>query len=306
MNPGFEETEGRREMNYGLSTTMSGVDCYLDRLPACKRAGIAYLELCLREDYEMEASLYADCMETVHQAGMTVFSVHLPFGRSVTPACIEEEQRLAHVEAVKRFIGLTESSGARVYVIHGSHEPVGEGERIMLLESAAKSLRELVEYMQPLGLTLALENLPRTCLGNTPEEIRWLLKRVPGLRLCFDTNHFTALAPNVRLRRLQRLIPSLRVKWNPVRADGVQYARDFAPQIITLHISDYDGIDECHWMPGQGIVDFAGIHTALIRAGFDAPILFEPNERCKGRKTTAARLIRGYEKAAGISEQRGE
>ncbi len=304
MNPGFEETEGRREMNYGLSTTMSGVDCYLDRLPAFKRAGIAYLELCLREDYEMEASLYADCMEAIRRAGMTVFSVHLPFGHSVTPACAEEEQRLAHMGAVKRFIDLTESSGARVYVIHGSHEPVGEGERPLLLERAAKSLRELVEYMQPLGRILALENLPRTCLGNTPAEIRWLLGRVPGLRLCFDTNHFTALAPDTRLRWLQRLCPSLRARRNSALADGVQYAREFAPQIASVHISDYDGIDECHWMPGQGIVDFAGIHNALSWAGFDAPILFEPNERCKGWKTTASRLIRGYEKAAGLLEEK--
>lgn len=111
-----------------------------------------------------------------------------------------------------------------------------------------------------------------------------------------DTNHFTSPHPDVRFRPLQRLFPSLRAKWNSEAEGGVSYAQRFAEQIVTVHISDYDGIDECHWLPGQGIVDFKGIHTALAGAGFDAPIVFEPNERCRGIRTTGARLIGGYEK----------
>ena len=157
--------------------------------------------------------------------------------------------------------------------------------------------------MEPQGLTLALENLPRTCIGNSAKEIAYLTSCVPGLRLCLDTNHFTPPHPDVRFRPLKRLFPSLRAKWNPAAEDGVSYAQRFAKQIVTVHLSDYDGIDECHWLPGQGIVDFSGIHAALAGAGFDAPLVFEPNERCRGIRTTGARLISGFEKSISVSAQ---
>lgn len=286
-------------MAYGLSTALSGMDCYLGRLDELKKDGITHLELCLREDYNGEAALYGGALAAIRAAGLTVFSVHLPFGRSVSPACIDEAQRQKNVEKLKRFIDLTKSCGARIYVIHASYEPVEDAAREAMLCSAAQSLQELAASMEPRGLTLALENLPRTCIGRSAEEIAYLTGRVPGLRLCFDTNHFTPLHPDVRLRPLQRCFPSLRAKWNPVAEGGVSYARKFAEKIVTVHLSDYDGVDECHWLPGQGIVDFKGIYAALAGTGFDAPLVFEPNERCRGVKTTGRRLIAGYEKAIG-------
>lgn len=284
-------------MKYGISTTLGGVDCYLSRLDELKKDGITHIELCLREDYDEQKSLYGSGLRAIQKAGLSVFSIHLPFGFSVSPACTDEAQRRANMEKLKRFIDLTTGCGARVYVVHGSYEPVAERERAALLASAAVSLRELTEFMKPLGLTLALENLPRTCIGNSAPEMQTLTDNVPDLRLCFDTNHFTPACPNVRFRPLQRLIPALRAKLNPIAEECAAYAGRFANRIVTVHISDYDGVDECHWLPGQGLVDFRGVHTALVEAGFDAPIVFEPNERCKGLKTTGRRLISGYEKA---------
>ena len=283
-------------MAYGLSTALSGADCYLGRLDELKKDGISHLELCLREDYGGQAALYEGALAAIQAAGLTGFSVHLPFGMSVSPACTKQAQRQKNVEKLKRFISLTKGCGAEIFVIHASFEPVEDAAREAMLDSAAQSLRELVDYMEPQGLTLALENLPRTCIGNSAREIAYLTGCVPELRLCLDTNHFTSPHPDVRFRPLQRLFPSLRAKWNSEAEGGVSYAQRFAEQIVTVHISDYDGIDECHWLPGQGIVDFKGIHTALAGAGFDAPIVFEPNERCRGIRTTGARLIGGYEK----------
>ena len=38
---------------------------------------------------------------------------------------------------------------------------------------------------------MCIENLPRTCLGNTPEELLKLIHDIPGVKVCFDTNHYT-------------------------------------------------------------------------------------------------------------------
>lgn len=285
-------------MKYGLSTSLNGHDCYLDRLTELKRDGISCVELCLRE--EDSAAEVCAAAERVRAGGLDVFSIHLPFGHTVDPAELDEEKRRENMERIRRLIDGTAGIGAKIYVIHGSAEPVQERERA--LEAAARSLAELVSYMQPMRITLALENLPRSCIGRSSAEIAFLLERVPGLRLCFDTNHFTPLRPDVRFRTLQRRFPAVRRHLNPEPIeDDVQYARRFAEKIVTVHLSDYDGIDECHWHPGQGIVDFKGIQDALLGSGFSSPLVFEPNERCRGVQTTGKSLIEGYKRATAES-----
>lgn len=283
-------------MAYGLSTSLSGRDCYLDRLAELKGDGIAWLELCLREE-----DGGADCLraaDRIQAAGLRVFSLHLPFGGTVNPAEMQETARRGHVERLCRLIRETIGLGTGIYVIHASAEPIEPAQREQAMRAAARSLEELTAFMAPLGQTLALENLPRSCIGRTPEEIGVLLDQVPGLRLCQDTNHFTPLHPDERLRALQRRFPSLRRRLNPEPVpDVVQYARHFAGKIATVHLSDYDGVNECHWHPGQGIVPFRAIGQVLADAGFSAPLIFEPNERCRGRRTTGRRLIAGYERA---------
>lgn len=287
-------------MDYGISTSLRGRDCYLDRLTELRADGVTCAELCLRPEESA-----ADCLraaERIQAAGLRVWSIHLPFGRRVDPAEPDEGRRIQNMARVRSVVDGTAAVGAAVYVIHGSAEPVAQGAaRTQALEAAARSLWELTEYMEPLGLTLALENLPRSCIGRTAAEIEFLLERAPGLKLCLDTNHFTPLRPDVRLRALQRACPAVRRRLNPEPVgDVVAYARRLAAKIVTVHLSDYDGIDECHWHPGQGIVDFGGIHQALTDAGFSAPLIFEPNERCRSMRTTGRRLIDGYERALNM------
>ncbi len=48
-----------------------------------------------------------------------------------------------------------------------------------------------------------------------------------------------------------------------------------APRVIQTHLSDYDGIDERHWLPGKGIVPFGLVADSLQQAGYRGPYLFE-------------------------------
>lgn len=228
---------------------------------------------------------------------MEVWSIHLPYGDSVSPAAMTETKRQENVENIKRFIELTETADAKMYVIHASFEPIADADRQTMLNSAIKSLGELNAYTSQKGISLALENLPRTCIANSIEEVKTITDAIPDLKLCFDTNHFTTPNPNYILRPLQRVFSSMREKMNPVVGTPAEYAKRFADKIITVHMSDYDMIDECHWLPGQGLIDFQSIHGSIVDAGFSAPITFEPNETCRGVKTTGQRLITSYEEA---------
>ena len=170
-------------------------------------------------------------------------------------------------------------------------------QRKSTVNAAISSLAELDEYMKKQGLTLALENLPRSCIGNSIAEMMKITNALPTLKLCFDCNHFTTIKPNEFLLPLQRKFPAFRKKLNPVTDTAESYAKQFADKIVTVHISDYDGINERHWLPAQGIIDFKSISASLEKAGFHAPIMFEPDSVCRGIITTGKELITRYESA---------
>ncbi len=53
--------------------------------------------------------------------------------------------------------------------------------------------------------------------------------------------------------------------------------RDLGDRIFTLHLSDYDGVDEKHWVPGEGVIDWTAFMRALHEIGYTGPFNFECN-----------------------------
>ena len=102
-------------------------------------------------------------------------------------------------------------------------------------------------------MRLALEFLPRTCLGNTANELQTLLADVPPeyAGFCLDANH--PADPN----QLTAIVKQL------------------DERIITLHISDYDGIDEKHWMPFRGVINWGTFANALRDIGYSGAFIYE-------------------------------
>ena len=95
-----------------------------------------------------------------------------------------------------------------------------------------------------------MENLPRTCLGKNSEEMLELLSADPTLRICFDTNHLLG-------------------------QDPVEFVEAVGEKIVTTHVSDYDFIDERHWLAGEGDMDWHRLYDALCRVGYEGAWLYE-------------------------------
>ena len=57
--------------------------------------------------------------------------------------------------------------------------------------------------------------------------------------------------------------------------DNVKFINELGSKIITLHVSDYDFVDEKHWLPYEGNNDWVGIVTALENAGYEGPWMYE-------------------------------
>lgn len=70
------------------------------------------------------------------------------------------------------------------------------------------------------------------------------------LRVCFDTNHLMG-------------------------EDNVHFMKTVGDKIITVHISDFDFVNERHWLPGEGKLDWPAILQAFEDIGYRGVWLYE-------------------------------
>jgi len=187
----------------------------------------------------------------LREAGVRVSSAHLPFGPLWEPS---DPDLSARQDALGRFEGLLDWIAARgipLAVLHASFEPISPAQRPARLEAAIESVARLSAYAKERGVALAVENLPRTCLGNTAREVLALAENAAGV--CFDVNHL--------------LIES-----------HAAFLAAAGPRVITTHLSDYDFADERHWFPGAGAIDWPALTEGLEAAGYAGRYIFELNE----------------------------
>lgn len=210
----------------------------------------------------MELSVSAACVHEIdwqglrdHAAavGMEVWSYHLPFADAINIAAPDESARAAAVARQCWLIDLANAIGVRRFVIHPSAEPIPDDERSAWMASAKKSLAELAEYAAARDSVICVEDLPRTCLGHTADEMLELIAVDDRLRVCFDVNH-------------------LCTAYGCTHAEFVEKLGD---KIVTTHMSDYDFIDEKHFFPGVGLINWKSLIELLEDAGYDGPFLYE-------------------------------
>ncbi len=211
---------------------------------------------------------YLETKRAAEKAGVVLWSFHLPFF-DPEKHCIANVDEAARREAVRRHSLLLEIAalaGIRRAVIHPSWEPNPENgpEREALMDAAKTSLAQLAEKCGRLGVVLCVEDLPRTCLGNRSSEILELLSADPRLRCCFDTNHLLSEPPE-------------------------DFIRAVGPKIETVHVSDFDFINERHWLPGEGGLDWTELMNGLDAAGYSGPLLFEVNPHASDKSIARPR-----------------
>jgi sugar phosphate isomerase/epimerase len=183
-----------------------------------------------------------------------VARVHAAFGAPFDLSSPDAAIRAAGVKAVDAALDLAVRVGARTIIVHPSSEPIGDDERDARIEQSRRSIAAIAGKVREAGCRVAIELLPRTCLGRSPEELLHLLEGVEAetAGVCLDTNHVMgdcAPLPDV-VRRL-------------------------GPRLTALHCSDYDGVDEKHWPPLRGAIDWAALLSALRDTGFTGAFHYE-------------------------------
>lgn len=236
-------------MQIGLSTCGKVMDEALFR--AYRGAGISIMEISTAAGNYPEID-YTRLQSLSRQYGVTLWSFHLPFDPFEELDLSRPELADHTLAYFENLIRKAAAIGIRHFIVHPSGEPIAEADRPARLACAKESLRRLAEAAAKYNAVIVVENLPRTCLGRDSSDMLALLSAHPALKACFDTNHLLG-------------------------EDPVEFIRKVGARFITTHVSDYDFLNERHWLPGEGKLQWQSILAALREAGYDGPWLYELN-----------------------------
>ena len=212
-----------------------------EEMAAAAKAGVEYVEIGISGRGTVaeirEKALHAKRM--ADEAGLKVWSCHLPFSRKLDISVLDDSARMANLEFLTEMIAICGEVGPEKLVLHPSSEPIADGEREQRIRNSIASVGVLRGEAARIGAQLCIEDLPRTCLGRNSAELLRIIAPYPDVKICFDTNHLLS-------------------------EDLLHFVEACGDRIATLHVSDYDGVDERHWLPGKGRTDWPALYKALM------------------------------------------
>lgn len=248
---------------------------------ALKSCGIDYVEVAINQCYrgvpKHEILPRIDAMQAaIDSAELKVWSIHLPFSKTLDISVLDKKKRKDNVDFIAMIIRKCAIFSPQRLVLHSSSEPIADSVRAERIANAVESIKLLKPITDEIGAILCIENLPRTCIGNTPEELVSIVDEVDGVGICFDTNHYFL-------------------------GDTDNFLKVAGSRIKTLHCSDYDYKQECHWLPTQGDIPWAKLMSDLEAMGYDGVFMYEAiKDRDTGKVLTPRQIADSFAKIKNL------
>lgn len=111
-----------------------------------------------------------------------------------------------------------------------------------------ESLNKILQYAEELGITIAIENTRRMDYFDLVLEEY----NSRNLGICYDSSHDWAFSKEKTL---------ILEKWGK--------------RLVCLHLSDNDTLEDRHWLPGDGLVDWDLVAANLRRNGYSGCLIME-------------------------------
>lgn len=230
-------------------------DFGLESMKTNKAGGLDYIEVTMNNVIGKDSAGVCErarlLMDEIQEAGLKVWSVHMPYSSTLDISVIDDVKREKNVQYMKDMMRVAGVFQPQRIVLHPSSEPITPDEREQRLSNSHESIGELAPVAKEIGAILCVENLPRTCLGQNGEEMMRLIEGYDEVGLCFDTNH---------------LLYQSHADYLKAVAKG---------KIKTVHLSDYDFADERHLIPGKGLIDNKALWAGILENGYDGIMMFE-------------------------------
>ena len=235
-----------------LSTSNSTSETFFQ---GCANAGINLVEISASKKEDFDALNHKEIASWSKKYSVDIWSYHLPFAPFSEIDISNKNLSKQTVEYLTEVIEKVTDIGVNKFVLHPSGEPIADEERAERKLTAQESLVKLAEVASRCGAVIAVENLPRTCLGKNSTEILELISVDDRLKACFDTNHLLSQSSS-------------------------DFIKAVGKKIITTHVSDYDFLNERHWLPGEGDIAWQTLIKDLQSVGYDGPWLYEVTLGC--------------------------
>lgn len=239
-------------MKVGLSTCSKAIDA--DLFAAYSKSGISDMEL---SEYSYDNFDYNAVKKLAKEYAVNLWSLHLPFVPfdRLEISTHDKELRNLTINTLSEIIKKGSDIGVDKFIIHPSGEPIEDNDRQERIKYAKESLSKLADVSERNNAVICVENLPRTCLGHSIDDMKQLVSNDSRLKICYDTNHITIEKP-------EDIILAL------------------ADRIVTLHVSDFDFVNERHWIPGEGKIDWKQVMNALRHIGYNGSFMYEVGFAC--------------------------
>ncbi|HUS91185.1 MAG TPA: sugar phosphate isomerase/epimerase family protein [Phycisphaerae bacterium] len=228
-------------------------------------------------------------LDAIAAGGMPCDSLHGVFGEEYDPSACDDGARRFAMDTYRREGDLARQLGGSLVVAHCStirNEGVPEAEKRLRWDQLRRSITELGEYGQKIGVTYAFENLPGYhVIGTDVAELAAVLAslRVPRTGLCLDVGHAH------------------------MTGDPAASIRAAGRQLCYVHLSDNSGTGDDHEMPTYGTVDCDAMADALHDVGYHGTVMLEvfrtvDQLRRMLREGCAERLARILRRANGEAD----
>ena len=229
--------------------------------------GMTATELCcVREPLKLN---FKKVREYADRYGINLWSCHLPFRGEADTVQETAEQRQHMLELQKTLISRATDIGVDKFVIHPSCVIKPTIDREEAKKHAMEVLDDLAEFAYARGARIAVENMVVSCLGNTCQELLEMVGINEKLRICFDVNHL-------------------------LLDDHMSFAERVKDKLITVHITDYDFVQERHWFPGEGKIDWPKVYGKLCEIGYEGAWIYELSPGVKNDMRSRELTVRDF------------
>lgn len=258
-------------MNYpfGIFSWYGFVLPFEERITLIKEAGFQATTLWWEDEHAPFRKKKESMPRLVCEKGLLLENIHVPFNNSDALWSEQESVRNAIVQSHIAWLYDCAQFGIPRMVMHlndGVNPPAPNRQGL-------KSMGKLVQVAEKLQITIAIENTRRS------DYISYVLRSIQSnyLGFCFDSSH-------------HRL----------TNKENYQLLKDYGDRLVATHISDNDGIEDRHWLPGNGIIDWAEVSRYFPKA-YDGCLTLEVCPTVEERKASPQEFLKeAYQKVSDV------
>ncbi len=218
-----------------------------------RKYGIHYMEFRAvhGDDPELIKSYVDIALSEKEKYGMMTPTVHLPHKVGFDLSALDEQDRRGAIEKQKMIYEILSPLKPQIAVIHPSVGDVAPEDIPARTEAIIRSLKELAPWFKERGVKIALENLTQKTLSQRSEVLKTIVEAVgDNIGICFDVNHLFF-------------------------ETHTEFIHNVGKYIITMHVSDNDGLVERHFLPGDGVINWKEVFEELDKIGYDSTMILE-------------------------------